>query len=469
MTPLPAGTPSRPSIVRRRLLLSSLCAAVFAATFAIRVHGISHHFWLLGDQIRDWGIALRPFRDLPLVGPPTHVGGYTIGPAFYWILWLLRVVFGPWFHDLPHAGGIGQAALQSGADVLLLVAIRKRTGSTWLALAAIVILATAPFALSLAAVIWNPIVGSILAETATALVLLDWPRRSLVRSGIVAAIAWCAVHAYTGAVFVALGIFAALLVQPFADGARRSLWKHAAVIGGVVVLLQVPYLVHQARAGSTPGGMSAVTDSMARVLSGSAQTRFHASADTYADAVNGIEAAPWSVPACGWLLIVCGLLVAARYRRDPALLAVILLPQVLAIAGFGFWLAGLDSYYYLSLMPAAVLTVLLGIRALLPRRAADAVAIVLCAAALVLAVPRVRAGHMFDMPQYAALVKGSSAIVSMGQPMRSVQTAFPLPPTADPTFIFRILGGRFDQKSPWAAVIQPDGRVTYTRDGAPVR
>jgi hypothetical protein len=46
------------------------------------VRGISTHFWMLWDQIRDWGIALGPFADLPLVGPPTHFRGYTIGPAF---------------------------------------------------------------------------------------------------------------------------------------------------------------------------------------------------------------------------------------------------------------------------------------------------------------------------------------------------------------------------------------------------
>src|SRR5262245_22513486 len=89
---------------------------VFALTLAVRIRGVSTHFWLLGDQIRDWAIALRPFTDLPLVGPPTHVGGYTIGPAFYWILWLIRVTIGPFFNNLPHAGGIGQAALQSAAD-----------------------------------------------------------------------------------------------------------------------------------------------------------------------------------------------------------------------------------------------------------------------------------------------------------------------------------------------------------------
>ena len=67
----------------------------FILTLVVRVRGVTEHFYLLGDQIRDWGIALRPFSDLPLVGPPTHVRGYTIGPAFYWILWAIRVTLGP--------------------------------------------------------------------------------------------------------------------------------------------------------------------------------------------------------------------------------------------------------------------------------------------------------------------------------------------------------------------------------------
>src|SRR5688500_14267083 len=100
------------------VLRLTILAFTFAFTLIIRVRGISTHFWLLGDQIRDWTIALRPFTDLPLVGPATHVGGYTIGPAFYWILWAIRVVVGPWFQNMPHAGGIGQAILQSSADTL---------------------------------------------------------------------------------------------------------------------------------------------------------------------------------------------------------------------------------------------------------------------------------------------------------------------------------------------------------------
>src|SRR5262245_39583369 len=114
----------------------------FLSTLLLRIWGVSTWFWLLGDQIRDWAIALGPFSELPLVGPATHVSGYTVGPAFYWILWLIRVIVGPWFDNLPHAGGIGQAIIQSGADALLLVAIWTRTRSLLVALATMILVTT---------------------------------------------------------------------------------------------------------------------------------------------------------------------------------------------------------------------------------------------------------------------------------------------------------------------------------------
>ena len=117
---------SEPAVGFQRWLRIVLPVVVAVATFVVRTWGITRHSWVLGDQIRDWEIALGPFSRLPLVGPATHVHGYTIGPAFYWVLWAIRVVFGPWFENLPHAGGIGQAALQSAVDALLLIAVWKR-------------------------------------------------------------------------------------------------------------------------------------------------------------------------------------------------------------------------------------------------------------------------------------------------------------------------------------------------------
>ena len=96
----------------------AIFALTFACTLAIRVRGIDRHFWLLGDQIRDWSIALGSLSELPLVGPPTHVRGYTIGPAFYWILWAIRVTVGHLGHDSAQGThGLSQQLSAAGREV----------------------------------------------------------------------------------------------------------------------------------------------------------------------------------------------------------------------------------------------------------------------------------------------------------------------------------------------------------------
>ena len=105
-----------------------LVAAVAAYTFWIRTRGLSDHFFLMGDQIRDWTIALGPFANLPLVGAPSNGGGNSFGPVYYWVLWASRVTIGPLVDNLPHAGGIGLAAAQSFADAVLWTEFEERAG-----------------------------------------------------------------------------------------------------------------------------------------------------------------------------------------------------------------------------------------------------------------------------------------------------------------------------------------------------
>jgi hypothetical protein len=442
----------------------ALPVTAFVLASIARTWHINRHFAMLGDQIRDWSIALGPITSLPLVGPATHVGGYTIGPAFYWILWLIRVVVGPFFDNLPHGGGVGQALLESGADVLLLMGLWKRTGSVWLALTAVVLLATAPFDLALSAVIWNPVVGSILAKTATALVLLHWHRRSLVHAGVTAAIAWSAVHAYTGAIFVALGIFAALVADEVVQRNWRTALRRALVVAAVVGALQIPYLVYQATQRFDRPAMGAVTGSIAGVLRGSNELRVSASAAAYTHAVAFIQLSPWTIGGVGWILIACGVLLVLRYRHDPVLVAVTVLPQIAAVIGYAVWAGDLEDYYYLSLMPAAVMTMLLGATALLPVPVARAAAIALLAAALAIVPARLRfAAGLPRLPSYEILVSGSRQIARRKQPMRSIEAQFALPPTTDPEFIFRILGGQIDRRAEWRALVAPDGHVSYSR------
>jgi hypothetical protein len=373
-------------------------------------------------------------------------------------------VLGPWFQNLPHAGGIGHAALQSVADALLLVAVWRRTGSPWIALTSIVVLATAPFDLCLSALVWNPVMGSTLAKMAIALVLLDWPGGSGARVALTAALAWSAVHAYTGAVFVALGVFAALLLAPFARGNLGEARRNLVIVAAIVALLQVPYVVHRLSSPST-SAMGAVTDSVGRILSGSDRPQFAKSQTGYAAAFDFIEVSPWRLPFSGWVLMACGLILAWRYRRDPLVLSVTLIPQATAIVGYALFLGGLDHYYYLSLMPPALLTILLV--AIPPTgRFANVMGVALLVVAVAMVPSRIRfAATMHRLPEYGILVDGSRKIAGFRQPMRAIKTEFSLPPTSDPEFVYRILGGRIDRASPWVGVVTSDGRVLFRNVG----
>ena len=449
-------------IASSRSVQIAVIALTFVLTLTLRVWDVSTRFWLLEDQIRDWAIALRPFGDLPLVGPPTHVGGYTIGPAFYWILWAIRVTVGPWFENLPHAGGIGHAILQSGADTLLLVAVWRYTQSVWIALATVVLLATAAFDLALSALVWNPVMGSTLAKIATALVLLGWHRGSPARVALTAAAAWAAVHVYTGAIFGAVGVFAAILVEPLVRSDRRALRRNASIVVAVVLLLQLPYLAHQVSNRFSDRAMSAVAGSVERVLSGSDPPELFKSVAGLAGAFRYIQFSPWQSPLAGWLLLACSGILAIRYRRDPTPLAITLLPLGLSIVGYALFLDDLDPYYYLSLMPAAVLTVVLAATWMPSPRLARLAGIGLFLGASALVPARVSlAATMYRMPEYKVLVDASRRIRSRNQPMRQIRADFPLPPTSDPEFLYRVLGGRIDRASPWVSIITSNGQVEY--------
>jgi hypothetical protein len=445
-----------------------LLLLTFGLTLTARVWGIDDDFQLMRDQIRDWDIALRPFRDLPLVGPATHVGGYTIGPAFYWTMWGIRVTVGPWFDYLPHAGGIGQAILHSGADALLLYAVCRRTGSVWIALVTVTLVASAAFDLSLSAIVWNPLVGTTLTKAATALVLLDWHRSSAWRVAAVTAVAWCAVHAYTGAIFVTGGVFVAALVDPLARGDRKLAARNLGVLLVVVALLQVPYLLHQVRHRFDAAAMGAVSGSLVRVLSGQDDPQVQKSLNGYVAALRFIVTAPRPAPYFGWVLLACSVVVAARYARDPAILAITLLPQVGALAGYALFLDDLDHYYYLPLTTAAVLTMVLAVLSWPSRRVVVPLGAALFVGALLLVPEKVRYAHSFNrMPQYRVLVEGSRRIRAVPQPMRAIRTEFKLPPTANPEFVYQVLGGRIERTSPWMALILPDGGVVFRKIDQP--
>ena len=79
--------------------------------------------------------------------------------------------------------------LHSPIDALLLFALWTKTRSSWLALAATLFITTVPYDLALSATLWTPSLTAAAVKGATALVLIGWPDRSLVRVGLVAGLA----------------------------------------------------------------------------------------------------------------------------------------------------------------------------------------------------------------------------------------------------------------------------------------
>ena len=97
-----------------RFALAAIC---FLYALMMRTYDVASTFLMLGEQTRDWMVALGSITDLPLTGAPSTAGGRGLGPVYYWLLWIGRVAIGPFMDNLPHAGGVIVALLQSIADV----------------------------------------------------------------------------------------------------------------------------------------------------------------------------------------------------------------------------------------------------------------------------------------------------------------------------------------------------------------
>jgi hypothetical protein len=147
---------------------------------------------------------------------------------------------------------------------------------------------------------------------------------------------------------------------------------------------------------------------------------------------------------------------------------VTILPLTLCLVGYALFVGHvLEAYYYLLLMPAAVLTVVLGLTAMPSPRIAQAVGVCLVIAALAITPARVRFESTLPrMPEYGPLLDGSRRLVERGFPVRAIRTEFQLPPTADPEFLYRVLGGRIEPSSHLTATITRDGEVAYQSEGA---
>ena len=71
-----------------------------------------------------------------------------------------------------------------------------------------------------------------------------------------------------------------------------------------------------------------------------------------------------------------------------------------------------------------------------------------------------RAETMHHLPAYGTLVRASRQMVKYDQALRAVRADF-LPPSTDPTFIYRVLGGRMNRDATLIATVSASGITSY--------
>ena len=434
----------------------AVAAIFFLYVLYIRVYDIADTFLMLGEQTRDWAIALGGVTELPLTGAPSTAGGRGFGPVYYWLLWLGRNLVGPFTDFLPHAGGITVAILQSIADTWLLLALWRRVGPL-LALAMCLVIASAPFDIAISSVIWNPPVAAALIKMATAMALGlgDAPPRWKIV--VTAALSWCAVQAHLSAIFVAAPILVALAAQPLVKKRWRESAQLAAVVGGVVLALQIPYFIAAMR---NPAAAMGPTTAISNITN-AGSFRLDRS---YGSVVNGagellvrqFDAWRFQIPT-----LVAASIVLVTWRRDLVLLAT----SVGGIAGatilFATWTRGYDSYWFLTLTTAMVLTYGMAIAAIPSRMAIHATGGIVLAGILFLQPSRIdQSKAFFKYPPYRTMRIASYELAASAPVLRDIRVNFEgVHPTMDKYFMYKILGGRIDPSAPQQAYVNGDGSV----------
>jgi hypothetical protein len=445
----------------RRAVAAASLVALFSYLVVVRTWGVAETFWLLEDQERDWSEAMVSIGRLRMTGTPSHVGGNTFGPLWYWFLWCARHVIGPFTANMPHTGAIALAIFQSGADVALLVSLRRHTGSWWLAAGVVGVIATAPWDIALNAAMWSPEFSVALAKLTLALALASGRRPRLSRALAIAAAAWLTFQAHSTGVFIAVPVLAALVVVEWMEESGAAAMRRALVLAGVVGLLQVPFTVDLWRHPPDAVGPTLVLDSLAATIRHPAAIRLAATLVASGTAIVGTFSEPWTVPAAPWLLLAwCG--AALWLYRDRLILAAATVVPVLAfILVFAAQQTPFDSYYILPLIPGAAVAAALVLRE--SGRAMTPAAVVLCVV-VAFGQPRRVSGALTQarFPHYGALVRGSREIRKRTPSIQNIDAAFPLPNTTDPTYIYWVLGGRIDRSAPYSARIEENGAVTFT-------
>lgn len=450
---------------------AAIAGALFVYVLWMRTYDVASTFLMLGEQTRDWTVALGGITDLPLLGAPSTTGGRGLGPAYYWVLWLGRVTIGSFMDNLPHAGGVTVALLQSIGDVFLFMALSRRVHWSF-ALATCLVIASAPFDIAISQIIWNPPVAAAFIKIATGLALMlnvSSPRWHI---ALTTAFAWMAVQCHLSGLFVAAPLLAALVFQPMlytrplvyehdtvADQRRRGMRDAAislSIVAGMVVALQVPFVIARFTEPGAPAGP-------ASLISGFLHPQVF-KPWVALDTVTGITGnLVWPLPDTFKFAIpsvIAAIIVAIVYRRDAIVIAVSGGAILMATVLFTTSTRNYDGYWFITLITALTLTFGMVMAAIPSRMAVTWISI----AVLLFVAWRQPARiddskRFFKYPQYETMLRASRELVIKAPVVRDIKVTFEVHPTMDRTFIYKILGGRIDPAALSIATINGDGSV----------
>jgi hypothetical protein len=451
-----------PSEVEGRQAVTTLAVVFFVYVLVIRTYDVASTFLMLGEQTRDWTVALGSITNLPLVGAPSTAGGRGFGPSYYWVLWIGRVVLGPFMDNLPHAGGVTVALMQSIADAALFIALSRRVHWS-LALAMCLLIASAPFDIAISSVIWNPPVSEAFIKLAIATALMLTPSSPLWQVAMTAAFAWMAVQAHLSGIFVAAPLLAALAARSFYDRStpvQRPFYdriKPALIIFGIIVALQIPFLISMMKEPSASVGPTSAIAGLTHPKAFKPLTAY--------DAVTGItgnlvwplsNSSEYAIP-----VLIGALVIAIVYRKDPVMIAVTGGAFLVATILFTTSTRNYDGYWFITMTAALVLSLGMAIAAIPSKTAVKAIGFTLLMVVAWRQPARIEdSKRFFKYPQYGAMLKGSRSAVAQAPVVKDIRVTFEVHPTMDRQFIYKILGGRIDPSALYTAVINGDGSMT---------
>ena len=441
------GQPERSRGLTGRNARIALAGLLFVYVLGIRIYDVSTTFLMLGEQTRDWTIALGGITDLPLTGAPSTAGGRGLGPIYYWLLWSGRILIGAFMDNLPHAGGVFVALLQSIADVWLFTALARRMHWS-LALAMSLLIASAPFDIALSSLIWNPPVAAAMIKMATAMSLTLTAESPLWMVGVAAALAWFGVQSHLSGIFVAGPLLLALAFT------RRL--KGVAIAAAAVIVLQIPFLIsllHQAGPAGPTSAIASLTNPQVFRPWFAYGSVTGITGNLLIHLYDGYE---YTIPT-----LIAAVIVAYAYRKDVIVIAVSASAILMATLLFTTSTRPYDSYWFVTLTTAMTLTFGMAIAAIPSQTAVRWIGVAMLALIVWRQPARIEdSKRYFKYPQYGTMVHASRELIMRAPVVRDIKLTFDVHPTMDRFFIYRILGGQVSSNAISTAVFNSDGSVS---------